>query len=337
MRAQWVPDFLGAGYSSLTIPLDDDDEGEVVTTLIRLAPTIEAPRFAMLAIHGWNDYFYQRELAEAVTKEGGAFFAVDLRKYGRSLREWQTFGYIEDLAEYDDEIHACFDVIHDELGLTIPIILYGHSTGGLTAALWADRHPGAIAGLVLNSPWLEYQGSTGTRQAGAPVIDLLKWTSPTFVLPMGESDFYQRALTAWNEEGADVVPGHEGTDDPFWQGGWHPDPAFRTGTGAPVRPGWLAAILAGHARIAEGLTIECPVLVLTSARSFSSDEWHEDFRAADSVLDVKQLWKRVPALGDHVTLVKLDGAIHDVTFSRREVRNKAFSEIARFAKAYVLN
>ena len=294
------------------------------------------PAFAFLAVHGWNDYFYQTELARYVDSIGGAFYAVDLRKYGRSLREWQTFGYIRDFDEYDDELHVCRDLIYEELGPKIPLVLYGHSTGGLACALWADRHPGAADGLVLNSPWLEYHGSTGMRQAGAPVVEILARTSPTFVLPTAEDDFYQRALTAWRPDpDAEAVPGHEGSDDPFWTTGWNPKPEFRTGSGAPVRPGWLSAVLNGHARVAAGLDVGCPILVLTSARSLTGNTWSEDFRAVDSVLDVKQIWKRVPELGSHTTLVKLDDAVHDVTFSRREVRERAFEEIGRFLRAYV--
>lgn len=294
------------------------------------------PVFAFLAVHGWNDYFYQTELARYVDSIGGAFYAVDLRKYGRSLREGQTFGYIRDFDEYDDELHICRDLIYGELGPKIPLVLYGHSTGGLACALWADRHPGAADGLVLNSPWLEYHGSTGMRQAGAPVVEILARTSPTFVLPTAEDDFYQRALTAWRPDpDAEAVPGHEGSDDPFWTTGWNPKPEFRTGSGAPVRPGWLSAVLNGHARVAAGLDVECPILVLTSARSLTGNTWSEDFRAVDSVLDVKQIWKRVPELGSHTTLVKLDDAVHDVTFSRREVRERAFEEIGRFLRAYV--
>ena len=261
---------------------------------------------------------------------------MDLRKYGRSLREGQTFGYIRAFDEYDDELHICRDLIYGELGPKIPLVLYGHSTGGLACALWADRHPGAADGLVLNSPWLEYHGSTGMRQAGAPVVEILARTSPTFVLPTAEDDFYQRALTAWRPDpGAEAVPGHEGSDDPFWTTGWNPKPEFRTGSGAPVRPGWLSAVLNGHARVAAGLDVGCPILVLTSARSLTGNTWSEDFRAVDSVLDVKQIWKRVPELGSHTTFVKLDDAVHDVTFSRREVRERAFEEIGRFLRAYV--
>ncbi len=341
----WEDDLLGAGYLQMTIPLDPDDEGDVVTTLVKYIPELDPngpdrtpePTFVFLALHGWNDYFYQRELAHRIAQAGGLFYAVDLRKYGRSLRKWQTFGFIRDLRDYDDELHACFDVIIAEHGYSMPVVLYGHSTGGLIAALWAHRHPGAIAGLVLNAPWLEFQASTMLRQLGSPIIDVLARTSPKTIIPVSDSGFYQRVLTAGPDLGTETILGApEGSDDPFWTTGWEPDSRLRLSPSWPVRAAWLAAILNAHARVAEGLDITCPVLVLTSARSNFATEWSEDFRSSDSVLDVTQIWKRVPELGRHVTLVKLDKAIHDVTMSRREVRELAFDEIRCFITSYAL-
>ena len=58
-----------------------------------------------------------------------------------------------------------------------PPLRMGHSTGGLIAALWADRHPGRYLALVLDSPWLEVQGSPAVRRAapdhGGPVRAVL--------------------------------------------------------------------------------------------------------------------------------------------------------------------
>lgn len=341
---EWEDDLLGSSYVQMSLPLTRDEEGPVVATLVKYVPEFDqdareipaSPSFVVLAIHGWNDYFYHRELARAISRAGGAFYAVDLRKYGRSLRDWQTFGFITDLSDYGEEIGECFDVISAEHD-SIPLVLYGHSTGGLIASLWADAHPEAIDGLILNSPWLELQASTAIRQMGTPIIDLLARHSPKTEFPLPENDFYQRALTAAPPPGATQIPNvPKGTNDPFWTTGWEPDPRYRNGVGQPVRVAWLAAILKGQARVAEGLDIPCPILVLTSAASATpSAEWNEELRATDSVLDVEQIWKRVAHLGNHVTLAKLEGAIHDVVLSRESVRIKAFAEIAHFIQAYV--
>ncbi|WP_443027352.1 serine aminopeptidase domain-containing protein [Sphingomonas sp. LR61] len=52
------------------------------------------------------------------------------------------------------------------------LILFGHSTGGLTLALWNSRHRGVAAGLVLNSPWLEFQATGFARELIAPLMKL---------------------------------------------------------------------------------------------------------------------------------------------------------------------
>ena len=53
------------------------------------------------------------------------------------------------------------------------------------------------------------------------------------------------------------------------------------------------------------------------------------------MLDVELIRKWAHKLADHVTLVRVDGALHDVTMSRREVRDRAFGEITRWLDTYV--
>src|SRR5699024_7967320 len=139
----WVPDVL-EGFSRLSIPLGVDDSGPYSATLIRHDGANGHP---ILYIHGWSDYFYNPELAEAAAAKGYAFFALDLRRYGRSLRSKQQPGYIDDLAEYDAEINQAFEKIAEQFPDRKPILL-AHSTGGLVAALWAHRHPGRLGALV---------------------------------------------------------------------------------------------------------------------------------------------------------------------------------------------
>ena len=335
----WSPDVLGPGFQSVTLPLLDDDEGSVVTTIVRHVPaedpharpaTPTAPTFAMLAIHGWNDYFYQAELARVISAAGGAFYAIDLRKYGRSQREHQSPGFITSLSDYDEDIHAARDIIHEAHGWSIPLVLYGHSTGGLTAALWADRHPGALSGLLLNAPWLEFQGATLVRQLGTPLLDSLAKFSPDAILPVPDTGFYQRSLTGWRDENELI----DDDGDPFTTG-WDFNHEWRRSPSTPVRAGWLSAILQGHSLVSKGLDISCPTFVITSNRTIFSDKWSPDMRGADTVLDVEQIWRRVPSLGRVTTLVRLEGAIHDVTLSRAPVRSQAFGEMRRWLRAYV--
>ena len=101
----WAPDILGAPFEQVTLPLGTDAEGEVMATLVRSRPRAAALKpladVDVLYVHGWSDYFFQRSLARFLTDRGARFFALDLRKYGRSLRPGQTPGYIANLEDYD--------------------------------------------------------------------------------------------------------------------------------------------------------------------------------------------------------------------------------------------
>ena len=123
----WQPDRLLQGYEALELPAPDDYDGRVVATLVRL-PAADAPRGAVLYVHGFIDYFFQRHMAGRFAAEGYAFHALDLRKHGRSLRPHQHPNFCKDVAEYYADITRAID----EIGS--PVLLAGHSTGGLICA-----------------------------------------------------------------------------------------------------------------------------------------------------------------------------------------------------------
>jgi len=103
----------------------------------------------------------------------------------------------------------------------------------------------------------------------------------------------------------------------------------------PVYAGWLRAVRRGHAAVHRGIDVGAPVLVITSGASLVPKIWGDDVAAHDIVLDVEQIRKWAPKLGDHVTLVRVHGALHDVTLSREPVRARVFDEISRWHDAYL--
>lgn len=354
-KIDWQEDFLGAEFKQAQFELHPDFEGRRITTIVRHFPTSSdpssifaensptqnkpnqndsLPKFIFLAIHGWNDYFYQTELARAISAIGGRFYAIDLAKYGRSHLPNQMWGYTTDLCSYDEDIHAARDAIYSELPTHIPFILYGHSTGGLTATLWAHRHPGALAGLVLNSPWLEIQAATVVRQATQPAIEAISRLDPTTILSTSDDGHYQRALTGNHLSDPSTSTEENPQTDPFFTTGWQPDPRYRHFPSFPVRAGWMNAILHGHEQVATGLNITAPILTLTSDKSYSGDgEWRSERLTTDAVLRVDQIWKRCLYLGNSLTLEKIPNAIHDVTLSRYSARTRAFTVIEKWLAA----
>ncbi len=322
----WSQDVLGKGYECRTLPLGQDDEGDVLATLIRSAPprrgqTIfgTAKNTDVVYVHGWSDYFFQKELADFWRERGARFYAIDLRKYGRSLRAWQTPGYIEDLAAYDEDIEAALAVIGHGTGQQSArrLVLMGHSTGGLVLSLWVSRNPGRASALILNSPWLELQTGEIGRTAFAPVNNALVKIGRKTPYPQIDRGFYCRSLNA--------------SFDGEWEYNleWRPEHAFL------VYPSWLQAIIRGQQAVSRGLHVAIPVLVMLSARSVLRTTWDESMKHADIVLDVEGIAARSKDLGECITLVRLEGAVHDVILSEKPVREKAYGQLDRWLRAYL--
>ncbi len=313
-----VPDILGAPYTAETLELPDDDEGQVVATLVHRAAARRTDR-AVLHVHGFADYFFQTAYADWWTERGYDFYALDLRKYGRSIRPHQTPNYVTDLAHYHPELDLAWDRVtsgHEH------VVLSGHSTGGLVVPLWADarRLEGrevAADGIVLNAPWFDLQGKAWVRLGLTPVVEQVAKRQPMRVVPRTVTGLYARSLHRDHE------------------GDWDFDLAWKPIESWPAYAGWLAAVRRGHATLHRGLDLTFPALVLSSARSTAPTELGEDVHSTDIVLDVEQIRRWSSSVGRHLTYVGIEGARHDVFLSREEPRAHAFAELGRWLAAYV--
>ncbi len=311
----WEADVLGEPYEHQTIELPADDEGDVVATLVRRRAASPTSR-AVLHVHGFADYFFQTPAADYWTDRGYDFYALDLRKYGRSLLPHQTPNFTTDLAAYYPELDEAFRRVtqvegHDH------VLVSGHSTGGLVAPLWVHDNDVPVAAMVLNSPWLDLHGSLLLRTAATKAIEQIGARRPYLAIPREVSGFYAQSLHVEH------------------RGEWAFDLAWKPLDSWPVYAGWLRAVRRGHARVHRGLELEVPVLVLTSGASGHPKEWDDTCASTDVVLDVLQIRKWAHKLSSHVTLVKVEGALHDVTLSRSEVRARAFDDISRWHDAFV--
>lgn len=301
-------DVLGQPFTVETIELAPDFEGEVTAALVHL-PAAHPTDAAVLYVHGFSDYFFQRELAHWWTDRGYAFYALDLRKYGRAMRSHHTKAYVSDLAQYDEELDEAWTRITQRDGHT-RVIVAAHSTGGLTTPLWASRRrPKELVGMVLNSPWLDMQGSPGQVRLLTAAARIMAKISPLKVIPREVSGLYTRSL-------------HHTLD-----GEWDFDLDLKPIGSFPVTFGWVNAIRRGHARVHQGLGIDVPILVLASERSGNPTEPGPAVHSMDIVLDVRQIKRWAPSLGTNMTYVSLPGALHDVVLSAPVVRAAAYAAI----------
>ncbi|KHL15068.1 alpha-beta hydrolase superfamily lysophospholipase [Mumia flava] len=318
----WQPDVLGEGYEQHRIDLGDDPDGQgpIDATLVRRVPRDgEQVRGAVLYVHGFSDYFFQRELADFFAERGYAFYALDLRKCGRSLKAGHTAHYVSDLALYDAELDRALQVVRAEAG-GADVLAVAHSTGGLVLSLWLDRvnrRPGGTAaagirGLILNSPWFDLQGAPYLRSIGTEVVKLVGRLKPTTPIKLPPGGAYGESLSITH------------------QGEWEFDVAWKPIEGFPVTFGWMRAIRIGHAALHRGLDIGVPALVLRSTRTHFATAYGPEVDAADAVLDVRQIARWSGCLGDHTEIVPIDGARHDVFLSRSEPRAAAYATIDRW-------
>lgn len=340
----WRRDILGAGFESRTLELLPDEEGPCVATLVRHVPAWnpedrpERPlKFVALYIHGRNDYFFQTELAETISAAGGAFYALDLRKYGRSLRPGQTIGFIDDMATYDEDISEALDVIRAEVG-SLPLVLIGHSTGGLLTTLWAHRHPGAVAGLILNSAWLEMHTMASMRPAAQQLLGRITSYYPHWEVPSGDGhDHYGRSLLGgWADSGF-PLPAWAGdpasATDPALHG-WEYATEWKRPEGYPVFAGWLEAVMEGHEDIEKDVQLDCPVLSMMSTSTYFEDQWTPQVFTSDVVLDVDVIALRSVQLSPLVTIARFSGR-HDLFLSDAPVRAQVYSTISRWLDAFL--
>jgi len=288
----WQPDRLLPGFESLALPAPDDYDGRATATLVRL-PAADAPRGPVLYVHGFIDYFFQRHMAERFAAEGYAFYALDLRKHGRSLLPTQHPCFCKNLSEYYDDLSRALEEIGTD------VLLAGHSTGGLICSLY--KHEGRmrdrVRALWLNSPFFDWKDAVRRKLA---IAALLGRFFPFMNNSKSVQPAYVRSL-------------HRN-----WDGEWDFDLTLKPLYGFPLYFGWARAICAAHAKVQAGLGLGIPVL------SMHSDE-------ADIVLDWKQVARWSRTLGSNVSVLQFPGGLHDLALSRREIRDSVFSQLFAWA------
>ncbi|MEP6766641.1 MAG: alpha/beta hydrolase [Gemmatimonadaceae bacterium] len=306
MSTNWTPDASTPAFESATLSLARETDGELVATLLRHRNSLGA-RKAMIYVHGFIDYFFHDHVADAVLAVGCDFYALDLRRHGRSIREGNRRNCCTDLAQYFTEISAAIDIVMKEDGHD-GVILYGHSTGGLVASLYGDHgeRRKSLAGIVLNSPFFDLKIGAWQRMK-LPIAVAIGGVFPFLSDPNGVSPMYGESI-------------HKSK-----RGEWNYDLRWKPIKGFPAYFGWVRAIRAGQLRAQKGLAVQCPVLVIHSDATGGGDVWDESFTTCDIVLDVNDMRAYSAGLGANVTRTEIPGAVHDVMLSRLDVRTRALS------------
>ncbi len=308
-----MPDVL-PGFEQTTLTGCTALDGPVDAVLVRRRGNSAGSK-AVLYVHGYVDYFFQTHLADFYNQAGLHFYAIDLRRHGRALRKHQLANCTRDIDEYLQDVDAAVQVLKNEQQIDW-LLLNGHSTGGLVAALYTHRGPrrASVDAVFLNSPFLDMNLPVWQERLLEPLVATLGQWFPNLKIPV-KTMVYGQSLHA----------DHHGE--------WRYNTQWKPIAGFPIYAGWIRAIHRAHAEVARGLSIQCPVLVMHARRSSWLKAWTAEAMRTDVVLDVTDIARLAPRLGPQVTLVSIEDGMHDLVLSKAEVREKVFAEL----KTWLLN
>lgn len=313
----WHPDILD-GYEARYVNQGESFDGPCRSTIIRKMCTHKS-RKAYLYVHGFNDYFFQSEMGRRFVDSGFNFYAVDLRRYGRSLQPWQYPFDVRNQREYFNDIDSAIAQIRRD-GNT-DITLSGHSTGGLTVALFAAEK-GARCGvgrIVTDSPFLEWNFPAFMRTVAIPAVGFFGQLAPETKIRQSHCDGYAYSL----------LKSHHGQ--------WEYDTVWKMVYSPPVTAGWLRSIDRAQSSLMKKAThITVPVLVMHSSRRVEGCGWTPEFQKGDAVLNPADIRKRGERLGrkESRQVSQITGGIHDLILSEPKAREAAYDTIFRFIRTH---
>ncbi|MFV0417986.1 MAG: alpha/beta hydrolase [Dysgonomonas sp.] len=314
MNNLYREDILKDNFEQRTITLKDDYEGKAIATLIRRLPDLQSSK-AVLYIHGFNDYFFQAEMGVQFNKNGFNFYALDLRKYGRSHLSHQKLNDIRDLKTYYEEIKRALDIIHEEGNNEV--ILFGHSTGGLILTLFAKdfSNDQLFDGLILNSPFYELNERKLVKML-LPVVSFLGRLMPSITIAGGFSEEYGKSI-------------HK-----LYSGEWDYNLEWKPILAPKINLGWLRAIYKAQTRLKKHFQIKKPVLILHSKKSITDIKDKRQVQTSDTILNVKDIDRVARNIQGNVDIISIDGGLHDLILSQKAVRENVYTTIFDWVKKY---
>jgi alpha-beta hydrolase superfamily lysophospholipase len=295
----------------ITFKLKPNRNGENIATLY-VHPQEAQTHNAVLYIHGFNDYFFQEHMADRFSSWGIRFFALDLRRYGRSLQSHQKPNATHDLSEYFEEITLALD--HIEKAGYSKIILLGHSTGGLISAAYCTQFSNRVKlqALILNSPFLSFNLNALSRLM-LPLIACLGHFFPNLPSPAGLKSGYGQSVH------------HQ------YFGEWDFDLKIKPIEGYKVDLGWVSAIYRTQRKVRHR-KIQLPVLVMHAEKSVAPGDFTEEMKTADSVLNVQDIHRLARKLGTDITTRIIANGMHDLVLSNEKAREDTFSTMENFVR-----
>lgn len=295
------------------LELKPDSKGDNIAVLIKLKSDANTQK-AVIYIHGYTDYFFQEHLARWYVDNGFDFYALELRKYGRSILPHQRPNHIRKVDEYFEEISKSIDLVKNRDDHQF-LLINGHSTGGLVACMYANfgKRKTDINALFLNSPFLEFNIPDWQLRL-MPRIAKIGHVFPEWIAPLGGKGVYTQSI-------------HKD----HW-GRWDFSTKLKPVSGFRMYFGWFRAIHEAQKIIQTQSNIDCPILVFHSDKTSYKKNRDPEIFESDVVLNVKHIKQYSSTLGKIVTIMEIPKATHDVFLSKDEVQRVAFAHLKTWLK-----
>jgi alpha-beta hydrolase superfamily lysophospholipase len=170
--------------------------GSEGTISVRVWDNPDAERVVVLS-HGYGEHIGRYEhVASALVARGAAVYGPDHLGHGRSDGDPVL---VTDFERVVDDLHRVVELAR-ERHPGLPVVLVGHSMGGLIAVRYAQRHRDDLTGLVLSGP-----------AVGLSVV-IVDWLAA----PELPDDPIDVAVLS-----RDLSVGEDYANDPLvWHGGW---------------------------------------------------------------------------------------------------------------------
>lgn len=304
------PDYLGPAWIATSFALSEDDGGSppgrpdvaVLVHEVDAADLAEKSGTAALYLPGFLDSFFHVEQAAAFRDLGIPLVGLDMRRCGRSVRSKASHDDLRDIYVREEEIGLA--IAHLKSLGAKRIVLIGHSTGGLQAALWAADNPGTVDAVILNSPWLDHNGGAFERGPLTRFIDRVGARHPHLAF-------------------SPLIPRYARALHVDYGGEFLFDPRHKPLRLTAARMGFIRTVRRAQARIAAGeVKIDVPLLVAHSDASSRRPRFpsREDLAIRDSVLGVEDMKRLAPLLSEHVDMLEILGGRHDLALSAKPAR-----------------
>jgi pimeloyl-ACP methyl ester carboxylesterase len=259
--------------------------------------------------------------ADALNEAGFDVFALDFAGYGGSERYPRMNGHrggepVGRAAEAEKQVARAVDFIRRETGAP-RIAIVAHSWGTMPAALFAERHPDVVSGLVLFGPIL--------RRNGPPHAEGTAWELVT-------NEQQHRRFTR------DVPPGHapvlEEADFPAWAEAYldsDPESWSRSPAAVKIPSGPSADVFDAHSgRMPyDPARLNVPLMVVRG--TWDSSSTHADVAGFFSELgsQVERCWIEIP---EATHLMHLETGRHQLY----AVTNEFLAPLTGLATAHAL-